>query len=307
MTTLKIVTNNYHSGTSSAILDYDLQNYILVAPDNYQHIFTETDANLLFIGHDFLHYLWDTHEKLDYWKKYTGKLAVWCFEKILSNVPEWRDKSLASLKQVYEFAAIVFSSDESDCRLLSLPWLPQWPSNLFYINSHIQPTKSSICFMGQSGTVGYERRIDLLNKIHNSSVLSTKVNMLSSDRKYSWMEYVALMLSYKYILAPFGNIDAFNTRTYEVLTSGRFLLQQVNDSMRWHVNSIKHFPNVRFFSTIDELEEIVNQLDLIDLQIDDSHKQFNENNIYSRLAIVNYYLAQIGNLPDHRHRTLPRP
>ena len=55
---MKIVTNDYGCGTSSSILDYGTDNVIVVSEQNYKHLFDVRGEDLLFIGHDFLLYLW---------------------------------------------------------------------------------------------------------------------------------------------------------------------------------------------------------------------------------------------------------
>ena len=44
---MKIVTNDYGCGTSSSILDYDIEDVVVVSKDNWEHIF-DIDDDLLF-------------------------------------------------------------------------------------------------------------------------------------------------------------------------------------------------------------------------------------------------------------------
>ena len=101
---MKIVTNDYGCGTSSSILDYGTNDVIVVSETNHKHLFDVRDEDLLFIGHDFLMYLWDNQHYFNHWKNYKGKKYIWCFEKIDCVVPEWKQKSHYSLSLCQHFA-----------------------------------------------------------------------------------------------------------------------------------------------------------------------------------------------------------
>ena len=56
---MKLVTQDYGCGTSSSILDYGIEDVVLVSPTRYEHVF-DIDDDLFFVGHDFLFFLWDS-------------------------------------------------------------------------------------------------------------------------------------------------------------------------------------------------------------------------------------------------------
>ena len=60
---MKLVTLDYGCGTSSSILDYGIEDVVIVSEDDYERVFNVND-DLLFIGHDFLFFLWDNEEKI---------------------------------------------------------------------------------------------------------------------------------------------------------------------------------------------------------------------------------------------------
>ena len=147
--------------------------------------------------------------------------------------------------------------------------------------------------MGQSGTVGYEARNRMLKNIADDAELAPRFDFVSSSRKYEWLDYVGLLLSYKYILAPAGNLSAFNTRTYEALTSGRVVFQQVDVDMYWHQSSVSDYKNIHFYSDFVELKAIILCTDLDDLHIEDSRYQYQECNLSARMAVLKNLLAQL--------------
>lgn len=281
---MKIVTNDYGCGTSSSIVDYGTNDVIIVSEQNHKHLFDIRNEDLLFIGHDFLLYLWNHPEYFKHWQNYKGKKIIWCFEKIDCVVPAWREKSHYSLSICQHFTDQFYSSDEQDCRKYGIKWLPQWASRHFFDKKSKTPQQSKITFSGQSGTIGYEKRDELMKKISEDADIRDKFYISNSQRNKTWDEYINNFLNHKFILAPFGNFKGFNTRTYEALTSGRVLLQQVDKDYIWHVNSISKFKNVVLFETFEDLKNILLNVD-IDSKFDENpQQQFEENNLFSRIS-----------------------
>ena len=281
---MKIVTNDYGCGTSSSILDYGTDNVIVVSEQNYKHLFDVRGEDLLFIGHDFLLYLWNDQHYIEHWKNYSGKKIIWCFEKIDCVVPQWRQKSHYSLSLCQHFATSICSSDEQDCRNYGIKWLPQWASRRFYDERNHPITQTRLTFSGQSGTVGYEKRDELMRRISTDPDIKDKFYVSNTSRNKTWDGYIDNFLSHQAILAPFGNFKGFNTRTYEALTSGRVLLQQVDPEYKWHVESLSKYKNVIFFETFDDLKKILLETDL-EIKFDPSpNQQFKENNLMARMA-----------------------
>jgi hypothetical protein len=282
---MKIVTNDYGCGTSSSILDYHPQNVTIVSEGNHKHIFKETD-DLLFVGHDFLSYLWMNPVYLKFWKSYRGKKIVWAFEKIDCIIPEWQQNSHGSIEKILEFADEIYVSDEQDARKYGYKWLPQWASRRFFDERGHGIIEERMLFSGQAGKPSYDRRDELLKKILEDDEMVEKLTLTNYDRTMSWDEYVDNLLGHKIVLAPFGNFKGFNTRTYEVLTSGRVLLQQIDSEYEWHINSIKHHKNVVLFETFEELKELVLGSDLGEKFDFEPEKQFLENNLLQRMSLL---------------------
>lgn len=280
---MKIITNDYGCGTSSSILDYTNQDVIIVSEQNHKHIFNIRNEDLFFVGHEFLMYLWDNPLYLQHWKNYKGKKIVWCFEKIDCIVPEWQDKSHYSLSICQQFADKFFASDEQDCRKYGIDWLPQWASNKFYINKDVLPVEKKIVFSGQAGLIGYEKRDKLLADIINDKDLNEFFYISNDKRTKTWDDYISSFLSHKIILAPFGNLKAFNTRTYEALTSGRVVLQQIDEEYKWHIESLEKFKNIIFFNTFEDLKKILLNTNFDEKFEKDPKIQFQKNNFFERI------------------------
>jgi hypothetical protein len=283
---MKIITNDYGCGTSSSIVDYETNDVIIVSEQNHSHLFDVRGEDLLFIGHDFLLYLWNNPTYFKHWQNYKGKKIIWCFEKIDCMVPAWKEKSHYSLSICQHFTDQFYSSDEQDCRKYGIKWLPQWASRRFFDQRLQAPQQDKITFSGQAGSVGYEKRDDLLTKIANDADIKDRFYSSNTSRTKSWDDYIVNFLNHKFILAPFGNFKGFNTRTYEALTSGRVLLQQIDAEYKWHMESISTFKNVVFFETFDELKNAILNVDLNAKFDNNPVKQFEENSLFSRLNLL---------------------
>lgn len=252
---MKLVTNDYGCGTSSSILDYGVQDVIIVSENNYQHIF-DVEDDLLFIGHDFLFYLWDTEEKIRRWMDRATRHEhwLWCFERIDAIVPAWLHKSHISVSVASKFCKRILACDEDDCDKYGFDWLPQWASSRFYEKRAVKSTSDRVLFSGQAGGPEYYVRNNLLRDISADPQMSDIVEVTNTKRSLNWDGYVDNLLRYQTILNPVGILRGLNTRAYETLTSGRYLLQGTAGTYRRHEEMLRECPSVLFFRDFDDLK-----------------------------------------------------
>ena len=276
---MKIITNDYGCGTSSSILDYNIADVVIVSEDNYQHVY-DIDHDLFFVGHDFLFYLWDTEEKIQKWLSHKHRKAVWCFERIDAIVPQWKAKSEYSISLLKRFVDQIYVCDEDDANIYG-DWLPQWASRKFFDERDTKATNSRILFSGQAGKPEYASRNKLLNDILTDLDLKSEINITNLSRHYSWDDYCNNLLSYERILNPVGILRGFNTRTYEVLYSGRILFQQTYGNYTRHASLIQSCPNAILFQTLPELKSKIKTAKTVD-----STCFFENNNIYARFKSI---------------------
>ena len=281
---MKIVTNDYGCGTSSSILDYDIQDVIIVSENNWEHIFNAND-DLFFVGHDFLMCIWDTDEKVQRLKAYPHAKIVWCFERIDAIIPAWRQKSHYSLSKIKKFSDEIIACDEDDCDTYGYRWLPQWASKKFFDLRHQNATnKNDILFSGQAGKPEYQARNKLLAACQNNPNLKNRLKITNINRSLSWDEYIHNLLNYDIIINPVGVLKALNTRAYEGLYSGRKVLQhQIGNYIR-HQNLLEKDHNIIFFQDYHDLQSKIKALDcfksITDSQIQES---YNRNNLFARM------------------------
>ena len=275
---MKLVTLDYGCGTSSSILDYGIEDVVVVSENDYEHVFHVED-DLFFIGHDFLLFLWNSQEKIERWKKFQYQKVVWCFERIDALVPIWQQKSHYSISAIKQFADKIYACDEDDCDKYGYEWFPQWASCRFYLGRSSQITNNNILFSGQAGKPEYEYRNQLVNQILNDQDLSTHLKLSNTSRTLSWDQYVENLLSHSAILIPVGILKGFNTRSYEVLYSGRMLLQQTYGEYQRHFEMISDCKNIVYFTDLNSLKK---KLSNIDLTVKDTSCFFEKNNLFGR-------------------------
>lgn len=280
---MKIICEDYGCGTSSAFVDYGLKNVVHCSAENHKHIFDIRDEDIFFTGHEFLMYLWDSEWKIKHWQNYPHKKIVWCFEKIDCIVPVWQQKSHYSLNICQKFTDRFFVSDEQDARKYGIKWLPQWASRKFYDQRNQIPTEDRIVFSGQAGFLGYDKRDKLLSQLMSDD----DFYISNTNRKLGWDEYVSNFLNHSRILAPFGNLKAFNTRTFEAITSGRLLFQQVDSEYKWHMEQFGRYDNIKFFETYEDLLRLLRKDEIRNYKVQDvTASTFEENSVYNRFKKI---------------------
>lgn len=280
---MKLVTQDYGCGTSSSILDYGVTDVVIVSESNFNHVF-EVEDDLLFIGHDFLFFLWDNEEKLKKWHARKDKWEhwVWCFERIDAIVPAWQQKSHYSLKLASTFCKRILACDEDDCDKYRLDWLPQWASRKFYDRRAENPITSDVLFSGQAGKPEYRVRTELLNKISQDSEISRDLRISNISRDLGWDAYVSNLLGHTRVLNPVGILKGLNTRAYEAVYSGRLLFQQTVGKYKRHEKILENSSNVIFFENFSELKSAI--ISSREYKIADS--SFEEHSLFSRMKSI---------------------
>lgn len=280
---MKLVTQDYGCGTSSSILDYGIKDVVVVSETNYEHVFFIED-DLLFIGHDFLFFLWDNDQKLKRWQSRKGKWEhwVWCFERIDAIVPAWQQKSHLSLGMAGTFCNRVLACDEDDCDKYGFDWLPQWASCRFHTERNIPATNTKALFSGQAGKPEYKIRTDLLSSVLEDLEIKNDIVITNISRDLGWDTYIKNLLSHTRILNPMGILKALNTRAYESVYSGRLLLQQTIGEYKRHQNLFAETHNVFFFEDFYQLKKLL--VNTRNAQVTSGN--FEQHSLYARMHSI---------------------
>ena len=281
---MKLVTQDYGCGTSSSILDYGVSDVVIVSESSYEHVF-EIEDDLLFIGHDFLFFLWDNEEKLKRWHARKDKWEhwVWCFERIDAIVPVWQQKSHYSLRIASTFCKRILACDEDDCNKYGLDWLPQWASSRFYHERTEPPISDSVLFSGQAGKPEYQARNELLHSILQDADLGKRLVISNTSRDLGWDGYISNLMSHRVILNPVGILRGLNTRAYETLYSGRVLLQHTVGVYERHEEMLKDNPGVIFFRDFNDLKKKIDRASEV---MTSCEMSFDEGSLHARMKRI---------------------
>lgn len=280
---MKIVTQDYGCGTSSSILDYGIRDVVIVSENDYEHVF-DVEDDLLFIGHDFLLFLWDNEQKVKRWQSRKGKWEhwVWCFERIDAIVPIWQQKSHYSINIISTFCNRILACDEDDCDKYGFDWLPQWASCKFHDKKNVLPTTNAALFSGQAAKPEYSIRTALLKEVVEDADLTGDLRITNISRDLGWEAYVDNLLMHSRVLNPVGVLKALNTRAYESVYSGRLLLQQTVGEYKRHQSLLAKTENVVFFETFSQLKKLL--IETRNSSI--SCGSFENHSIYARMKSI---------------------
>lgn len=204
--------------------------------DNFKNVNNADDLDgidVLFIVDEHF----DPHVKI--WKNDTFinrvndkniKVVIFNFEKIYDALFPWNADHQAWVEKFKNLVQLV--SDVNDAKKMGKTivnkQLLSKDSVLMYTPEVRREDK--VLFLGQISPHVYVRRKQCLQGIRNSR-LSPNVDIINSDRKLTYAEYLTKLASYRWILNPLGTGDFLNLRFYEALRFGCIPIQQVTQPM----------------------------------------------------------------------------
>jgi hypothetical protein len=173
------------------------------------------------------------------------KVIVFNFEKIFSSQFPWNAEHQ---RHVYLFNNLTqYISDINDLKMLNKKVINK---QLLSINTdlNVQPVekKNRILFIGQCNNY-YPTRQNVLRKLVDKGL---PLDIIITDRKYTYEQFLIKLNEYKYILNPLGTGTFLNLRFYEALKLGCIPIQQITPEMKQHYFELANSIN---FVTEDEL------------------------------------------------------
>jgi hypothetical protein len=181
--------------------------------------------------------VWKNDAFISQLNKNNIQVLVFNFEKIFSSSFPWNVDHQKKLEQINNLFQIV--SDVNDAKFLKKTVVnKQLLSRDTFLVEPKQEKKNEILFIGQINSF-YPTREAILRDISNVC----KINILKTDRKLTYTEYLNLVNDYKFILNPLGTGNFINLRFYEAQKLGCIMIQQYTDEMLCHYDELK-MPNV---------------------------------------------------------------
>jgi hypothetical protein len=172
-------------------------------------------------------------------------VIVFNFEKIYNSQFPWNVDHQNRLLQIKKLTQIV--SDIDDAKILNHNII-----NKQYLskNTQLTPTKEKIeriVFIGQCNNF-YPTRKNILLR---SKELELPLDIIITDRKLSYTEFLETLSKYKYVLNPLGTGKFLNLRFYEALKQGCIPIQEITYDMRsWY----KELDNCIWFENVNDIK-----------------------------------------------------
>lgn len=165
------------------------------------------------------------------------KTVVFNFERIHSKSFPWNidhQKKLENIRNLTQFV-----SDVEDARYYNKPFInKQYLSKDTTLIVPVKEKKERILFMGQINNYYPTRR----KVISDLCLTGMPFDIVVTDRKYSYTEFLRKINEYKFIFNPLGTGKFINLRFYEAVKLGCIPIQQVTEDMvNWYNELSKGF------------------------------------------------------------------
>jgi len=186
--------------------------------------------------------IWKTSNFINTVNSKNIKVIVFNFEKIYNSSFPWNIDHQNKLTMFKHLIQIV--SDTDDAIILKKNIInKQFLSKDTNLNIQPKPNKiNKILFIGQLDGAQYSSRRDIIHKLQN---IGLNIEVVQTNRKLSYIDFLNKMNEYMFILNPLGTGKFINLRHYEAIRLGCTPVQQITDSM------IKFYPpngNAIYFS-----------------------------------------------------------
>jgi hypothetical protein len=156
------------------------------------------------------------------------RVIVFNFERIFDSYFPWNvdhQKTLGQFRNYYQFV-----SDVDDAKILNKSVI----NKQFLSRSTVFPVEpkkqkiDKVLFIGQLQGNQYENRRNVIDEFLKRGI---SLDVVASDRKLSYADFLGKVNDYKYILNPLGTGKFINLRHFEALYLGTIPIQQISADM----------------------------------------------------------------------------
>lgn len=192
--------------------------------------------------------IWKQQHFIDKLNSKNIRTIVFNFEKIFNPLFPWNidhQNKLTSIKNLEQFV-----SDVADASLLSKRYINKQMlsrDTVLEIDGNVNDKIDRILFLGQTSAHVYHNRRNVIQKAYNKGL---PIDVIDSDRKLTYRQYLTKLASYKYIFNPLGTGLFLNIRYYEAIKLKCQPIQQYTDEMlKWYGELHQNKPFI--FNDID--------------------------------------------------------
>lgn len=202
------------------------------------------------------------------------RVLIFNFEKIFNSAFPWNIEHQNALMQFKNY--FQFVSDAQDAEILKVPIINKQylsKSTIFNINKNIIK-KDKVLFLGQSDGAQYANRRNVLEAFKLRNI---EVDIVRSDRKLAYIEFLNKLNEYKFILNPLGTGLFINLRHFEALYCDSIPIQQItNDMISWNKEILE---NCISFITLEDMKEKMDNFKISETKtyLEDYFQSFNLN------------------------------
>ena len=191
--------------------------------------------------------IWKNDDFINQLNKLNIKTLVFNFEKIFSSSFPWNVDHQRKLETINNLVQLV--SDIDDASTLGRTTInKQFLSKDTQLQTIAIEKLNRILFIGQVNEY-YPTRRRVLESASNSGL---PVDVVITDRKFTYSEFLAKLNQYKFILNPLGTGSFLNLRFYEALKLGCIPIQQITSEMVHWYPELKQSINFVDFNEITQ-------------------------------------------------------
>jgi len=197
------------------------------------------DIECLFILNDHhQHSVFGQNNFLQYLNEQNIRTVIFNYELINSPFFPWNldiQRTVDSIKNCYQLVADTTDGVRLNKALTTKQYLSR-QTDLGVDPIPFEDKKDKIIFIGNIYDEQYASRGKLLEHVSNMG-LDIPVEVIKSDYKLPFSEYISMLNESKYVLNPFGTGKFVNVRHYEALELGCRPIQQIirnNDFLKYY-------------------------------------------------------------------------
>ena len=236
-----------------------LKNYFACEFTNVKSVYDLNGLTTLFIVDE--HFgphvdIWKNLYFIDTANRQNIKVVVFNFEKIYSSQFPWNVDHQNTLKKFNNL--IQFVTDIDDAKILNSNVINKQFLSKDTVLVNIKEKNNKVVFIGQVNQ-WYPTRQKIINEFKS---LNIPFDVIVTDRKLSYNEFLEKLNEYKFVLNPLGTGNFLNLRFYEALKLGCIPIQQVTSSMKsFYTKELSHCISFENISDLKNLDINYRQMD----------------------------------------------
>jgi len=235
-----------------------------VTQNQYDHFFnylkSGVDADIILApgGDHHLHFLHDTQQKLETWKKCNKVKICYSYESTLDSQYSFYQIYSKNARQLFTHFLV---ADENDLSIflqedIKAIWFPQFVDDKFFSNYNpFKKRLNGVYFKGKLWGE-YKERYKIIAELTKSKLINLDDQFLPNTK------LIENYNSYMAVINPPGVFGGFNVRTFEAMACGNLVFQYLPRNRPLNNQLFEHDKHLVYFDTgnIESLKDHINAL-----------------------------------------------